>query len=195
LSATRAYVDTDGVDRTQFVLTTPPPPPPGWTAELARWRIAPGVFRAENASSWLYEMAWGVVLCASLCALRPSLYEAMASSDVSLPAFRATCLLAAIMLIALLRNPNASRLADVSVPVTILGSWLLGGIPRAMYGWTERLLVVVALTALLLTSAAAIVVLGDVLHQFEVANFDDAARARRQIARGVEYTRAACPRL
>ena len=173
-------VDTDGVDRTQFVLTTPPPPPPGWTAALARWRLAPGVFRAENASSWLYEMAWGVVLCASLCALRPSLYEAMASSDVSLPAFRATCLLAAIMLIALLRNPNASRLADVSVPVTILGSWLLGGIPRAMYGWTERLLVVVALTALLLTSAAAIVVLGDVLHQFEVANFDDAARARRQ---------------
>ena len=174
-------LDTDGVDRTQFVVTTPPPPPPGWTAELARWRLAPGVFRAENASSWLYEMAWGVVLCASLCALRPSLYEAMASSDVSLPAFRATCLLAAIMLIALLRNPNASRLADVSVPVTILGSWLLGGIPRAMYGWAERLLVVVALTALLLTSAAAIVVLGDVLHQFEVANFDDAARARRQM--------------
>jgi hypothetical protein len=185
-------VDTDGVDRTRFVLTTPPPAPPGWTADLARWRIAPGVFRSENAASWLYEVAWGVVLCASLCALRPSLYEAMAASDVSLPAFRATCLLAGIMLIVLLRNPNASRLADVSVPVTILGSWLLGGIPRAMHGRTARLLAIVALTVLLLTSAAAIFVLGDVLHQFQVANFENGARARRQ-TREVWATLGALP--
>jgi len=173
-------LDTDGVDRTRFVLTTPPPPPPGWMAELARWRIAPGVFRSENASSWLYEVAWLVVLCASFCALPPSLYGAMAAPDVSLPAFRATCLLAGIMLVALLRNPNASRLADVSVPVAILGSWLLGGIPRAMHGWTARLLAIITLTVLLLTSAAAIAVLGDVRHQFQVASFDDADRARRR---------------
>jgi hypothetical protein len=172
--------DTDGVDRARFVLTTPPPPPPGWTAEVARWRIAPGVFRSENASSWLYEIAWGVVFCASLCALRPSMYNAMATAEVTLPAFRATCLLSAIMLVALLRSPNPSRLADVSVPVTLLGSWLLVGIPRAMGGMMTRLLVVTALTVLLLTSAAAIAVQGDVPHQVRVANFDDPTRGRRQ---------------
>jgi hypothetical protein len=172
--------DTDGIDRTRLVLTAPVPPPPGWTAELARWRLAPGIFRSENAPSWLYEVAWGVVLGAAFCAIRPSLYSTIGGPDVSLSAFRAICLLSVIMLVAFLRNPNVSRLADVSVPVAILGSFLMAAVPRAMSGLMARLLVVTALTILLLTSAAAIVVQGDVAHQFDVAKLHDAARARRQ---------------
>jgi hypothetical protein len=175
-------LDTDGIDRTQLVLTTPAPPAPGWTAQLWQWRIAPGVFRSENASAWLYVVAWGVVLFAAFCALRPVSYYAMATSDIALPEFRAVCLLGVILLIALLRSPNPSRLADVSVPVTILGSWQLAGITRSTR-WRSiptRLVVVSALTALLVISGSAIVVLRDLVHQLEIANLADADRARRQ---------------
>jgi hypothetical protein len=176
-------LDTDGIDRAQFVLTGPPPsPPPGWIAQLRRWRIAPGILRSENALPWLYVMAWGVVFYAGVCALRPAKYDAMATADISLPEFRAVCLLGVIMLIALLRSANPSRLADVSVPVTILGSWLLAGIARSTR-WRPlpmRLVVIGGLTVLLLLSGSAIVVLGDVGHQIEVANLTDVARARRQ---------------
>jgi hypothetical protein len=174
--------DTDGIDRGQFFLTTPPPPPPGWTAELRRWRIAPGIFRSENALPWLYVVAWGVVFYAAFCALRPVSYAAMTTPDISLPEFRAVCLLSVIMLIALLRNPNPSRLADVSVPVAILGSWLVAGITRSTR-WRSvptRLAVISGLSLLLVINASAIVVLGDVVHQIEIANLTDAGRARRQ---------------
>jgi hypothetical protein len=175
-------LDTDGIDRTQFVLTTPPPPAPGWTAELRQWRIAPGLFRSENALAWLYVVAWGVVFFAAFCALRPATYYAMATPDVALPEFRAMCLLGVILLIALLRSPNPSRLADVSVPVTILGSWLIAGIIRSTR-WRSiptRIAVVSTLTLLLVISGSAIVVLRDVVHQLEVANLANADGARRQ---------------
>jgi hypothetical protein len=174
--------DTDGIDRGQSVLTSPPPPAPGWTAELLRWRIAPGIFRSENALPWLYVVAWGVVFYAAFCALRPLTYDAMAAPDISLPEFRAVCLLGVVMLIALLRTPNPSRLADVSVPVTILGSWLVAGIARSTR-WRSvatRLAVVIGLTLLMVINGSAIVVLGDVVHQIEIANLTDTGRARRQ---------------
>ena len=174
--------DTDGIDRARFVLTSPPPPPPAWTAELLRWRIAPGIFRSENALPWLYVVAWVVVFYAAFCALRPVRYDAMAAPDISLPAFRAVCLLSVILLIALLRSPNPSRLADVSVPVTILGSWLVAGIARSTR-WRSvptRLAIVSALILVLVISGSAIVMLRDVVHQVEIANLADAARARRQ---------------
>jgi hypothetical protein len=174
--------DTDEIDRQRFVLTTQPPPPPGWTESLLRWRIAPGIFRSDNASPWLYVVAWAVVICAALCALWPPLYESMATPQVPLAAFRTVCLLALLMLLALLRSPNASRLADVSVAITILGSWLLTGIPRAMrgFGLAARSAIITAVIVLLLVSASAIVVLADVVHQVQVTNIADPTRARRQ---------------
>lgn len=92
------------------------------------------------------------------------------------------CLLGVILIIALLRSPNPSRLADVSVPVTLLGSWLLAGITRSTR-WRSiptRLAVVSVLTVLLVISGSAIVVLRDMVHQLEIANLADADRARRQ---------------
>ena len=175
-------LDTDGIDRTQFVLTIPPPPAPGWTAELRQWRIAPGLFRSENALAWLYVVGWGVVFFAGFCALRPATYYAMTAPDIALPQFRAVCLLGVILLVALLRSPNPSRLADVSVPVTILGSWLIAGIIRSTR-WRSiptRLAVVSTLTLLLVISGSAIVALRDVVHQLAVANLANADGARRQ---------------
>jgi hypothetical protein len=174
--------DTDGIDRQRFVLTTQPPPPRGWTESLLRWRIAPGFFTSDNASPWLYVMAWSVVICAALCALWPPLYELMATPQVPLAAFRAVCLLAVLMLLVLLRNPNASRLADVSVAITILGSWLLTSIPRALrgFGLAARSAMITVAIVLLVISASAIVVLGDVVHQIQVTNISDPTRARRQ---------------
>jgi len=174
--------DTDGIDRGRFFLTTPPPPPPGWTAELRRWQIAPGIFRSENALPWLYVVAWVVVFYAAFCALRPGQYDAMAAPEIALPEFRAVCLLGVILLIALLRSPNPSRLADVSVPVTILGSWLMAGIVRSIRQRSipTRVAVISAVTLLLVISGSAIVVLRDVVHQIEIANLADTARTRRQ---------------
>jgi hypothetical protein len=149
---------------------------------VLRWRIAPGIFRSENALPWLYVVAWVVVFCAGFCALRPLRYDEMAPAEISLPAFRAVCLLSVILLMALLRSPNPSRLADVSVPVTILGSWLVAGTARASR-WRSvpvRLAIVGALILVLVISGSAIVVLNDVVHQVEIANLADAQRARRQ---------------
>jgi len=174
-------VDTDGIDRARFVLTTPPPPPEGWTRRLLRWRIAPGVFRSDNAVPWLYVIAWAVVLSGAICAASPRVSRAFTPPAVPLPAVRAMCLLAVVMVALLLRTPNLSRFADVSVAVTLVGSWLLAGVWRAIRPaprWV-RLVVAATLTLLLVTNAAAIVALADVPHQVSVAGLTD-GRARRQ---------------
>ena len=174
--------DTDGIDRSRFVLTTPPPPPEGWIGSLLRWRVAPGIFRLENATPWLYVVAWGTILCAVAFVWWPSFHRGTTTSGVPLAAVRAVCLLGVLMLIALLRTPNASRFADVSVAVVIIGSWLLGAIPRAVpsAGRLMRAVVVTLLTIVLLMSGAAIVALTDVPHQIRVAGLTDPALARRQ---------------
>src|SRR4029079_5193216 len=130
----------------------------------------------------LYVVAWGVVFLAGFCALRPANYYAMATPDIALPELRAVGILRVSLLIALLRSPNPSRLADVSVPVTILGSWLIAGITRSTR-WRSiptRLAVVSTWTRLLVVSGSAIVALRDVVHQLEVANLANADGARRQ---------------
>jgi hypothetical protein len=84
--------DTDGIDRGRFFLTTPPPPPPGWTAELRRWQIAPGIFQIrERVAVGCTWVAWVVVFYAAFCALRPGQYDAMAAPEIALPEFRAVC--------------------------------------------------------------------------------------------------------
>ena len=176
-------LDTDGIDRTRFALTElPPPPPTGWMAELRRWRVLPGVFRYDNASPWLYLVAWAVMLAVAVCVIWPPFHRAMTTPDVPLPVVRAVCVLGVLTLLVLLRNPNPSRLADVSVPVAILGSWLLTATPRAMRTSARRIRVAVAIGLILLmcVTGLAVVVLGDVEHQLDVAGIADARLARRQ---------------
>lgn len=174
--------DTDGIDRSRFVLTTPPRAPEGWTGALLRWRVAPGILRYDNATPWLYVVAWGVMLCGVASVVWPSLHRMTATPGVPLAAMRAVCVLGVLMLIALLRTPNASRFADVSVAVAIVGSWLLGTIPRAVSSAARpvRAVVFTALILVLVVSSAAILTLADLPHQVRVAGLTDSGLARRQ---------------
>jgi hypothetical protein len=174
-------LDTDGIDRSRFVLTTPLPPAEGWIGTLLRWRIAPGIFRYENATPWLYVVAWGVMLCAVACVVWSPFVRTATSPGVPPEAIRAVCLLGVLMLIALLRTPNASRFADISVAVAIVGSWLLGAIPRRVHAAAPlvRLIVVTALTVVLLISGWAIMALADVPHQIGVAGLTDRRLSRQ----------------
>ena len=173
-------VDTDGIDRSRFTLTAPPPRPEGAVSRLLRWRIAPGVFRSDNAAPWLYLVAWGVVLCATGWAFWPHAAWATAPLAVPAAAVRATCVLAVLMLALLLRTANASRFADVSVAVAILGAWLIAVWPRALGVPWKRAAAMAGVTIVLLVSAAAIAVLADVPHQIGIAGLADPYRAQRQ---------------
>ena len=175
-------VDTDGIDRARFVLTAPPPPPERWTGWLGRWRVAPGVVSSENAQPWLYVTAWVVVLCGAACAAWPRSARAFTPADVPLPAIRAMCVLAIVMLALLLRTANLSRFADVSVAVTIVGAWLLAGMWRAVGGWARgvRAAVRTAMIVLLVLDAGAVGALADVPHQVQVAALGNPSAARRQ---------------
>jgi hypothetical protein len=175
-------LDTDGIDRTRFTLTAPPPPPEGWTERLLRWRIAPGMLRKDNALPWLYVTAWAVVLCGVICAASASAGRLFTPSSVPLPAVRATCVLGLLMLAVLLRTPNLSRFADVSVAVTIIGAWLLAGMWRALKPARSSVRVTagIALAIVLAVDVAAIAALAGVPHQVNVAGLVDPARGRQQ---------------
>ena len=166
-------LDTDGIDRATFVISSPPPrSSPRWIEELRRWRVAPGMFTRDNAVPWLYLVAWAVVIIATAWAMWPPFGRSLTSA-VPRPAIQAVCVLGVLMLFGLLRTANPSRLADVSVPVTILGSWLLGAIGRGVrpLGRPARYAVTGCLIAVLCVTTLAVVVLGDVEHQLKVAGF------------------------
>jgi len=178
-------VDTDGIDRARFAITAPPPPSsPRWIEELRRWRIAPGILTRENAVPWLYIVAWDVVVLTMVFAVWPRFARVVASSNVPHAAVQAVCVLGVLMLVGFLRNPNPSRLADVSVPVTILGAWLLSGIVRGLrsFGRTARYIATTCMTVLVCMTTAAVVVVGDVPHQLKVAGFLSANGVRRQFS-------------
>ena len=174
-------LDTDGIDRSTFVIAGPPPPSSRrWFEELRRWRIAPGILTQENAVPLLYLVAWAVVIIATVWALWPPFARSLTGANVPRPAIQALCVLGVLMLAGLLRSANPSRLADVSVPVTILGSWLLGAIGRGVrpFGRTARYAVRSCLATILCVTALAVVVLGDVEHQLKVAGFPSANGVR-----------------
>jgi hypothetical protein len=177
--------DTDGIDRATFAIVAPPPPSsPRWIEELRRWRIAPGILRRENAVPWLYIVAWGVVVLATVLAVGPPSGRVQARSNVPRAAVQAVCVLGILVLVGFLRTANPSRLADVSVPVTILGAWLLSGIARRLRscGRTARYVAATCMTVLLCLTTAAVVVLGEMHHQVKVAGVGSANGVRRQFS-------------
>jgi hypothetical protein len=178
-------VDTDGIDRRTFAIAPPPPATsPPLIEELRRWRIAPGILRLENAVPWLYAVAWGVVVLAAVFAAWPGFGAVVASSKVPRASVQAVCVLGVLMLVGFLRTANPSRLADVSVPVTILGSWVLSAIVRGSrsFGRTAHYVAATCVTVLLCMTTAAVVVLGDVRHQVMIAGFPSANGVRRQFS-------------
>lgn len=176
-------VDTDGINRATFAITAPPARrAPRLFQELRRWRIAPGLLTRANAVPWLYLVAWIVVLSAIVCVVWQSSTRTSTAATVPRPVVQATCVLALLMLLGLLRTANPSRLADVSVPVTVLGAWLLGvashavrRLPRpARYFARGVLIVVLSLTTL------SVLLVGDVGHQLQIAGVSSAQDVRRQ---------------
>jgi hypothetical protein len=174
-------LDTDGIDRATFAVTGPPlRRSPQWNEELRRWSVAPGILNRDNAVPWLYLVAWAVVIFATVWAMWPPFARSLTSASVPRSAIQAVCVLGVLMLVGLLRSASPSRLADVSVPITILGSWLLGAMGRRVRPLARpaRYAAGVCLTALLCVTALAVVVLGDVEHQLRVAGFPSANGVR-----------------
>ena len=176
-------VDTDGVNRVTFtIMQSPPPDPSPVLTELRRWRIAPGMLTAVNAVPWLYLIAWLVVVGATAVIIWPSFADVVITTDVPRSAIQAVCVLGLMMLFGLLRTANPSRLADVSVPVAILGSWLVTMVAAAVRRRprSTQAIVAVGVGALVCLTAGAVVVVADTAHQMRVAGLPSVDGVRRQ---------------
>ena len=176
-------VDTDGVNRVSFtIMQSPPPDPSPWRTELRRWRIAPGFLTAVNAVPWLYVVAWLVVICAAAVIVWPPFADAVVTADVPRSAIQSVCVLGLLMLFGLLRTANPSRLADVSVPVAILGCWLVSVVAGAVRRRprSTQVFVAVVVGAVGCLTAGAVVVVADTAHQMRVAGFPSVDGVRQQ---------------
>jgi hypothetical protein len=126
-----------------------------------------------NAVPWLYVVAWprGDLCRHADCVAGSAALEAR--MNVPRAAIQVMCVLGLLMLFGMLRTANPSRLADVSVPVTILGSWLVSvvaGDVRRQPRSTQILAAIVVGTVVCF-SAGAVVVVADAAHQARVRGF------------------------
>ena len=176
-------VDTDGVNRVTFTIMRPPPRDPSpWRTELRRWDVAPGLLRSVNAVPWLYSIAWLVVISAAALIVWPGSAALAASTNVPRSAIQVMCVLGVLMLFGMLRTANPSRLADVSVPVTILGTWLVSVIAGAVRRQprSTQIVATIVVGTVVCFSAGAVVVVADAAHQARVAGFPSMKNVRRQ---------------
>lgn len=118
--------DTDGINRRTFALTVQP-----GRGGLFGWRVAPGILQEANATPWLQIVGWSVVLVSMTCLAWPPLRRAVERPEVPAAALASVSALGVLLLFVFLRTPVPSRLPDASVPVVVLGAWLLAAIPRA----------------------------------------------------------------
>ncbi len=123
--------DTAGIDRRRFVITSPVPPPPA-RGGIFGWFVAPGVLRAANAVPWLRFVAWSIVIISLGCLAWTPSRRAIDHPAVPAAAVAAVAVLGALLCFVFLRNVAAYRLADVAVPIAVLGAWLLAAIARAV---------------------------------------------------------------
>jgi hypothetical protein len=162
--------DTDGIDRRTFSLTARPP-------SLARrggffgWRVAPGALRESNADPWLRMIASSVLFLSLAVLLWPPLRHRAQRPEIPLAAIGAIWVMGALVCIVFLRNPGSFRLPDVSIPVAVLGSWLLTTIPRLarQHAVPVRVGVAVLLVFALAVSVLAVGVVGGTREQVAVA--------------------------
>jgi hypothetical protein len=146
--------DTDGIDRQTFSLRSAPPAPVS-RGGLFGWRVAPGILREANAAPWLLLVGWAVVAMSIGCLAWPPLRRTVERPDVPSAVVAAVGALGVLLFIVFLRNPAPHRLPDVSVPMVVLGAWLLAALPRVAR--THSLPVRAAL-ALLLTATTGLTI-------------------------------------
>lgn len=158
--------DTDGIDRQTFVLTAAPPAPLP-RGGLFGWRVAPGIFREATATPWLLLVAWSVVITSIVCLTVPPLRRAVAQPEIPSAFVVAVSVLGGLLCMVFLRNPAPFRLPDVSVPIVVLGAWLLAALPRAVHSrpWHVRTAVMLVISTVVGLSAISVGAIGEVPKQ------------------------------
>ena len=185
--------DTQNIDRRAWRIIERPDPGP-WAraveaAPILRSRLAPGVFRPENAVPFVYylflALPFAAVAVCAVAVLRRN--DAPAWHDV----YRLAPVAAVMLLLNgwFLRGTLPVRLADVSVLAAALGAWLLGTAIVSMRrrGLVVRALVSVLLVAVVMTTVGSALSVGVVVPNLRTATDGRgpagvAARAR-EIAR------------
>ena len=164
--------DTDGIDRRTFTLTAKPPPPAP-RGGFFGWRVAPGALRESNADPWLRMIAWSVLFISLALFLLPPLRQRVDRPGIPLSAIAAIWVMGALVCAVFLRNPGPFRLPDVSIPIAVLGSWLLTTIPRLMRqpSLPVRIGVSAVLVFALAVSVLAVGVVGSTREQVAVTGF------------------------
>lgn len=173
---------TDGIDRVRFTILRPTEEP-RWVrwqrrVPILRWRLAPGVLREANAVPWLYVMAWAIVLGPMVIALVPFWRRAMVSPHMPAAALAGIVTLGLLLLVVFLRNPIPPRLPDVSVPIAVLGAWLLASLPRAAERRTRvvRLAVKAVLAGAVSITIVAVWSSANVAHELSATGFTSGPR-------------------
>jgi hypothetical protein len=166
--------DTHGIDRATFVVTDGPREP--WTVALQRrypvlkMRPLPGVLRRANAAPWLYVVSWGVpIVCLILALARRQSPQGPGAGSESASRTRLVVLAVAVFALtqdaAMLRNTLEARLADVAVPVAVLGAWLLAFSARQLRAgwWPVRIAGTAVVAAAVGATLASVMAIGSVV--------------------------------
>lgn len=164
--------DTAGINRRTFALSAQPA-----RGGLFGWRVAPGVLQAANATPWLLMVGWSVIVASIVCLAWPPLRNAVERPEVPPAALAAVSALGVLLLFVFLRTPAPSRVADASVPVVVLGAWLLSAIPRAARSRPRpvRVAVAVMLATTVALSTLSVGVIGEVPEQIGVTGVREGA--------------------
>ena len=195
--------DTHGVDRTRFTLSTADAEGSALSRVLARVRLAPELTSRANALAWLYYLF--VLLAPTAAMVAWVRWRGAAQDRVDLPYMLPVIVLMVILSVTLLsRGATAIRLPDASAPLAAVSAWLFAvatARPRTLAArltGREHLLLAarrLACVLLLVITAGAAAVLGDVRNRFDAADFDGGAAAAWQRTRHVARELAASPPL
>jgi hypothetical protein len=140
--------------------------------DLPRLQVAEGLSTA-NLQAWLFYLFYALpVVCILLSAFR-GVTRRQAWKGESAAVF-ALSVLALLVDAGFLRNPLETRLADATVPASLLGAWLLGLAWMTPLRLPVAVLVRTAATALLVMTTIAVWRVGDVRDKLdEIGAFDD----------------------
>jgi hypothetical protein len=190
-----AVADTAGIDRDRFVLNDP-----GYTrvptagerviASLRRVRILPGVLNAGNAVPFLYGLMYAVPITALLLVIGRRNGSAPATTARTLAKIVTLAVLALLVDRAFLRGNLPSRLADVTVPVGILASWVAVSLLN-LHSQRQRTVAALALLVVLALTTLSVQALEDVAGQ--AAQLGGTTTALRERARIVHTLLTAVP--
>ena len=187
-------LDTHGIDRGRFALTEPPPAPRGWERLRREWpalrlRMAPGLLHGGNGLPFLYYGSLALVLLA----VGTLIWGRARITGLKAPAATAkltvlVCL-AALLHYFFLRGSLEARIADVSVPVAVLGAAL-----GAIY-WRGRVVAPLVIVVLIAFSVRSLDAVADVRTELRRAGFTSGPDATWARSRFVWRRLAAAPPL